>query len=318
MAGSNGKQILHVDISLDPSLPFMAGSDTHFMELHAVDFFVDSTVNPNFNFLNIKQCGTGFLYNAVRCGASCISCHTFTLDSSGLNSTFKITETLVSVTRAGATNNVQFDVGTNAAASALLNIFGGACGGGGDAALAFRTALVAWRIGGDRSDGSALVISLGTALGTCNALKIDTCKNVSIPGGNLDLSRSNCGGTNALQIHNTAGSSTSDASISVQTPQACGGDAYIGFLGGSATGACAYTVGQRGGCSKLLFVGSNDIADAQVKLALDQVGRIEMAVLTDCTRGCPGTAGRVIFNSTDGNLNMDNGCAWILPNGCVT
>lgn len=39
---------------------------------------------------------------------------------------------------------------------------------------------------------------------------------------------------------------------------------------------------------------------------------------TDATRGAAGNAGRVIFNTNDGNLNIDNGTNWILPNGTVT
>jgi len=39
---------------------------------------------------------------------------------------------------------------------------------------------------------------------------------------------------------------------------------------------------------------------------------------TDGTRGAAGTAGRVIYNSGDGNLNIDNGANWILPDGSVT
>jgi len=43
-----------------------------------------------------------------------------------------------------------------------------------------------------------------------------------------------------------------------------------------------------------------------------------IGVFTDANRGCPGTAGRVIFNTDDGNLNIDNGTNWITPHGCTT
>ncbi len=39
---------------------------------------------------------------------------------------------------------------------------------------------------------------------------------------------------------------------------------------------------------------------------------------TDATRGAAGSAGRVIYNSTDGKLNIDNGTNWTLPDGTVT
>lgn len=39
---------------------------------------------------------------------------------------------------------------------------------------------------------------------------------------------------------------------------------------------------------------------------------------TDSTRPAAGTAGRVIYNSDDGKLNIDNGTNWTLPDGTVT
>jgi len=45
---------------------------------------------------------------------------------------------------------------------------------------------------------------------------------------------------------------------------------------------------------------------------------ITFGVFTDANRGAAGNAGRVIFNTTDGNLNIDNGTNWILPDGTTT
>lgn len=39
---------------------------------------------------------------------------------------------------------------------------------------------------------------------------------------------------------------------------------------------------------------------------------------TDANRGAAGTAGRIIFNTDDGQLNIDNGTNWTLPDGTVT
>lgn len=39
---------------------------------------------------------------------------------------------------------------------------------------------------------------------------------------------------------------------------------------------------------------------------------------TDLTRPTPGIAGRVIFNTDDGQLNVDNGTNWTLPDGTMT
>jgi len=41
-------------------------------------------------------------------------------------------------------------------------------------------------------------------------------------------------------------------------------------------------------------------------------------VRTDATRGAAGTAGRVVFNSDDGALNIDDGTNWTLPDGTTT
>lgn len=38
----------------------------------------------------------------------------------------------------------------------------------------------------------------------------------------------------------------------------------------------------------------------------------------DSDRPAAGTAGRVIFNTDDGNLNIDDGTNWILPDGTTT
>jgi hypothetical protein len=39
---------------------------------------------------------------------------------------------------------------------------------------------------------------------------------------------------------------------------------------------------------------------------------------SDATRGVSATAGRTIYNTTDGNLNVDTGAGWILPDGTAT
>ena len=39
---------------------------------------------------------------------------------------------------------------------------------------------------------------------------------------------------------------------------------------------------------------------------------------TDATRGSAGTAGRIIFNTDDGQINIDDGTNWTLPDGTTT
>ena len=50
----------------------------------------------------------------------------------------------------------------------------------------------------------------------------------------------------------------------------------------------------------------------------ESVSELKLKVYTDATRPTPGTTGRIIYNSTDGNLNIDNGTNWILPDGTST
>lgn len=61
---------------------------------------------------------------------------------------------------------------------------------------------------------------------------------------------------------------------------------------------------------------------AQVSRVVEEVmARLEGGVVptyTDATRPPAGRAGRVIFNSDDGTLNIDTGADWVLPDGTVT
>lgn len=50
----------------------------------------------------------------------------------------------------------------------------------------------------------------------------------------------------------------------------------------------------------------------------DADGTYHLPVLTDGTRPAAGTAGRIFFNSTDGQLNIDDGTNWTLPDGTTT
>lgn len=86
----------------------------------------------------------------------------------------------------------------------------------------------------------------------------------------------------------------------------------------SLTGSVAGTLGSSGNIVPVtdniddLGSASKGYKNVYVKTGL------HLPVLTDATRGAAGTAGRVIFNSDDGNMNIDTGSAWILPDGTTT
>jgi len=45
---------------------------------------------------------------------------------------------------------------------------------------------------------------------------------------------------------------------------------------------------------------------------------LRIPVFTNATRPPAGNAGRLIFNTDDGLLNVDNGTNWTLPDGTIT
>lgn len=48
------------------------------------------------------------------------------------------------------------------------------------------------------------------------------------------------------------------------------------------------------------------------------LSQLQIPVKTDATRDSPGSAGKVIFNVDDGNMNIDTGTGWVLPDGSAT
>ena len=45
---------------------------------------------------------------------------------------------------------------------------------------------------------------------------------------------------------------------------------------------------------------------------------VNARVFNDATRPLPGDVGRIIFNTDDGQLNIDDGLTWTLPDGTST
>lgn len=64
------------------------------------------------------------------------------------------------------------------------------------------------------------------------------------------------------------------------------------------------------------------VADEDLFLIYDGAdwggGTAMAAVYSDATRPAAGVAGRIIFNTDDGKLNIDTGAGWTLPDGSAT
>ena len=54
------------------------------------------------------------------------------------------------------------------------------------------------------------------------------------------------------------------------------------------------------------------------QLVLLREAELVTRVYTDTNRPDPGEVGKVIFNTTDGQLNIDDGTNWTLPDGTTT
>ena len=140
-------------------------------------------------------------------------------------------------------------------------------------------------IGGIAETGAELSSAGGVTLKTA------TGKGVHIGSGTDPKS---------LHVYNTYTSSTSYERLD------------FGWNGNVAT--IQTTAGSAGGTVRDLSI-QNAI---KINGPDESVSELKLKVYTDATRPTPGTAGRIIYNSTDGNLNIDNGTNWILPDGTAT
>ena len=66
----------------------------------------------------------------------------------------------------------------------------------------------------------------------------------------------------------------------------------------------------------MIEVDGTIFADGDLTIAAAKM--LTIGVYNDGSRPAAGTAGRMIFNTTDGNLNIDDGTNWILPDGTTT
>lgn len=82
--------------------------------------------------------------------------------------------------------------------------------------------------------------------------------------------------------------------IDVQRPS--GGKGFISYSGGSTH----------------ILLGEGELSFAPAG-----TGTLVLPRFTDVERPAAGRAGRILFNTDDGNLNIDDGSGWILPDGCA-
>ncbi len=68
---------------------------------------------------------------------------------------------------------------------------------------------------------------------------------------------------------------------------------------------------------KMMFGMPQDIKDLIQSIVAASLEH-KVPVKTNATRGAPGEEGRVIFNSDDGQLNIDDGTNWTIPDGTST
>lgn len=110
----------------------------------------------------------------------------------------------------------------------------------------------------------------------------------------------------------TFGSSTSNVTFGADTEGPANAKAYFGAESAKTTAVFGTAVGQTANAIEV-----QSPAGARLS-GVGPNGAILNAVFTDATRPAAGIAGRVIYNSDDGNLNIDTGSQWVTPDGTIT
>jgi hypothetical protein len=94
---------------------------------------------------------------------------------------------------------------------------------------------------------------------------------------------------------------------------------YIGTTIAAAATTTHITPGTNDGSvyiENLLEVDAMIYADGGLSLATGAM--LQIGIFSDATRGAPGTPGRLIFNTDDNQLNLDDGTNWMLMFGAAT
>lgn len=122
----------------------------------------------------------------------------------------------------------------------------------------------------------------------------------------------------------TGGNYTTRAGNSGAGSNAEGGD-WLG-AGGSSTGnrkggewdAIGGAASGTGDGGDVGLEGGSSVSGSKGKVIIKGLTHLMVGIFADANRGAAGTNGRVIFNTDDGNLNIDDGTNWILPDGTIT
>jgi len=169
------------------------------------------------------------------------------------------------------------------------------------------------------------------------AIRIDASQQVGFgiaaPDGKVHIWSGNAGSmtsntaANELTVENAG-----PCGISILNPAADIGAIYFGTdESGNSSAKLSYDYGTSG-ANNIMRIGTNIVSGVLSLMSGDEVECINIdgsqdinllsdTVLykrTDANRGAAGTAGRLIFNTDDGKLNVDDGTNWTLPDGTTT
>lgn len=123
--------------------------------------------------------------------------------------------------------------------------------------------------GVDNSDSDAFVISSGTSLGTSNVLRISSTGAVSIPLGDLTVSRSASGSAVTSTFANTANAASSSSVVAVSVGGASAADAFAQFI---VTGVQTWSLGVDNSASDAFVLAASNALGTSNQLSVTTAG----------------------------------------------
>ena len=149
---------------------------------------------------------------------------------------------------------------------------------------------------------------------------------VNFCGANIRIrindDRNSCVNFNVL-VHNTTGTPAAGLGVgfrafaeSSTTPCRQIGQLFWSWTcvtDGTRTADMAFSVTRNAASATFLLLDGSENS-----VSINGTRYLQLGLFTDANRGAAGTAGRVIFNTTDGAINVDDGSDWRLITGCIT